>query len=257
MKYFIGEPKIKNIASYISGTNEFYEALRAMLSINYEIKSIEKEFEGNKLYIINNLKISEEILLDTIKNYINTKKIKILSLSDLKPKDLFKGNFAKSKISNYEDFANSIYKDISSKNKKVYKVIDYKGNDFEKLSPGWKTAIILDIMLKYDEDNAPLIIDQPEDNLANSYINDGLIKSLKRAKLNKQILIVSHNATIPMLGDAQNIILCRNLGNKINIVSEKLEGEIDGKPVIDYIAEITDGGKKAIKKRFKKYNFKK
>lgn len=248
---------IKNIAAYISGTNEFYEALREMLDINYEIKSIEKEFEGNKLYIINNLKISEEILLDTIKNYINTKKIKILSLSDLKPKDLFKENFAKSKILSYEDFANNIYNDISSKNKKIYKVIDFKGNDFEKLSPGWKTAIILDIMLKYDEDNAPLIIDQPEDNLANSYINDGLIKSLKRAKLNKQILIVSHNATIPMLGDAQNIILCRNLNNKIKIVSEKLEGEIDGKPVIDYIAEITDGGKKAIKKRFKKYNFKK
>jgi len=248
---------IKNIASYISGTNEFYESLKAMLSINYEIKSIEKEFEGNKLYIINNLKISEEILLDTIKSYINTKKIKILSLSDLKPKDLFKENFVKSKISNYEDFANNIYNDISSKNKKVYKVIDFKGNDFEKLSPGWKTAIILDIMLKYDEDNAPLIIDQPEDNLANSYINDGLIKSLKRAKLNKQVLIVSHNATIPMLGDAQNIILCRNSDNKIKIVSEKLEGKIDEKPVIDYIAEITDGGKKAIKKRFKKYNFKK
>ena len=248
---------IKNIASYISGTNEFYESLKAMLSINYEIKSIEKEFEGNKLYIINNLKISEEILLDTIKSYINTKKIKILSLSDLKPKDLFKENFVKSKISNYEDFANNIYNDISSKNKKVYKVIDFKGNDFEKLSPGWKTAIILDIMLKYDEDNAPLIIDQPEDNLANSYINDGLIRSLKRAKLNKQVLIVSHNATIPMLGDAQNIILCRNSDNKIKIVSEKLEGKIDEKPVIDYIAEITDGGKKAIKKRFKKYNFKK
>lgn len=248
---------IKNIASYISGTNEFYESLKAMLGINYEIKSIEKEFEGNKLYIINNLKISEDILLDTIKSYINTRKIKISSLSDLNPKDLFKENFVKSKISNYEDLANNIYNDISSKNRKVYKVIDFKGNDFEKLSPGCKTAIILDIMLKYDEDNAPLIIDQPEDNLANSYINDGMIRSLKRAKLNKQVLIVSHNATIPMLGDAQNIILCRNSDNKIKIVSEKLEGEIDGKPVIDYIAEITDGGKKAIKKRFKKYNFKK
>ena len=45
-----------------------------MLGINYEIKSIEKEFEGNKLYIINNLKISEDILLDTIKSYINTRK---------------------------------------------------------------------------------------------------------------------------------------------------------------------------------------
>lgn len=248
---------IKNISDYISGTNEFYDSLKELLNINYEIKSIEKEFEGNKLYIINNLKVSEEILLEVINSYLNTKKIKIISLANLKPSDLFKEKFIKSKATNYEEFATNIYSDISKKNKKIYKVIDYNGNDFEKLSPGWKTAIILDIMLKYDEDNAPLIIDQPEDNLANTYINDGLIKSLKKAKLNKQVLIVSHNATIPMLGDAQNIILCRNLDNKINIVSEKLEGEIDKKPVIDYIAEITDGGKKAIKKRFKKYNFKK
>lgn len=248
---------IKNIISYVSGTNEFYEHLQELLNIDYEIKSIEREFEGNKLYIINNLKISEEILLEVIRSYINTKKVKISRLSCLKPSDLFKENFIKNKSSSYEDFANNIYDDISSKNKKIYKVIDYNGNDFDKLSPGWKTAIILDIMLKYEEDNAPLIIDQPEDNLANSYINNGLIKSLKKAKLNKQILIVSHNATIPMLGDAQNIVLCRNFNDKIKIVSEQLEGEIEGKPVIDYIAEITDGGKKAIKKRFKKYNFKK
>ncbi|MBO5349238.1 MAG: ATPase [Clostridia bacterium] len=248
---------IKSIASYISGTNEFYKHLQELLKIDYEIKSIEREFEGNKLYIINNLKISEEILLDSIKTYINNRKVKISTLSSLKPKDLFKENFVKNKAASYEEFTNNIYNDIASKDKKTYKVIDYNGNDFDKLSPGWKTAIILDIMLKYDDDNAPLIIDQPEDNLANSYINGGLIDTLKRAKLNKQILIVSHNATIPMLGDAQNIVLCRNEGNKIRIVSEKLEGDIDGKPVIDYIAEITDGGKKAIKKRFKKYNFKK
>ena len=112
-------------------------------------------------------------------------------------------------------------------------------------------------MLKYNEDTAPLIIDQPEDNLANTYINQDLIKAIKTAKRNKQIIMVSHNATIPMLGDAQNIVLCRNIDNKIVIRSAKLEGMIDDKLVIDYIAEITDGGKKAIKKRFKKYNFKK
>ena len=136
-------------------------------------------------------------------------------------------------------------------------LVVYDGKDFDNLSPGWKTAVILDIMLKYDKDNAPLIIDQPEDNLANTYINQDLIKGIKIAKRNKQIIMVSHNATIPMLGDAQNIILCRNINDKIIIRSANLEGSIDNKLVIDYIAEITDGGKKAIKKRFKKYNFKK
>ena len=60
--------------------------------------------------------------------------------------------------------------------------------DFDNLSPGWKTAVILDIMLKYDKDNAPLIIDQPEDNLANTYINQDLITGIKLAKKRKQII---------------------------------------------------------------------
>ena len=36
-----------------------------------------------------------------------------------------------------------------------------------------------------------------------------------------------------------------------------LEGEINGTPVLDLIASITDGGKPSIKKRVKKYNLKK
>ena len=60
-----------------------------------------------------------------------------------------------------------------------------------------------------------------------------------------------------MLADAQNIVLCRNDINKLIIKSSPLEGKIDGKDVVDYIAEITDGGKPSIKKRVKKYNLKK
>lgn len=152
---------------------------------------------------------------------------------------------------------NKIYSKFQELNKQSYKIIDNEGRKFENLSPGLKTSIILDIILGYEGDLAPLIIDQPEDNLATSYINDGLIKSVKKIKIKKQIIIVSHNATIPMLGDAQNIILCRNEDNKITIRSASLEGKIDGKSIVDFVAEITDGGKSSIKKRVKKYNLKK
>ncbi|WP_432460985.1 hypothetical protein [Agarivorans sp. QJM3NY_25] len=59
-----------------------------------------------------------------------------------------------------------------------------------------------------------------------------------------------------MLGDAQNIIMCVNDENKISIASNPLEGSINGKNVVDLIAEVTDGGKPSIKKRVKKYNLK-
>lgn len=69
---------------------------------------------------------------------------------------------------------------------------------------------MLDLILGYDQDIAPIIIDQPEDNLATKYINDGLVKAIKNVKSTKQIILVSHNATIPMMGDAQQIIYCEN-----------------------------------------------
>lgn len=78
---------------------------------------------------------------------------------------------------------------------------------------------------------------------------------IKRIKEDKQVILVSHNATIPMLGDAQNLIICENIDGKIFINSGTLESEIKGKKVLDWIAELTDGGKPSIKKRVKKYNF--
>ena len=44
-----------------------------------------------------------------------------------------------------------------------------------------------------------------------------------------------------MLGDAQNIVLCKNESGKIKIYSQPLEGYMDEKSMVDYIAEITDG----------------
>lgn len=241
--------------SYIDGREQFNLKLKELSNVNIEVETIIKEYEDNKLYIKNNLKITKDILREIIFNYIKVKKNK--NFENLEPSDFYKNNFYTSKVKKYDELITNLNNDILSKNKKIYKIIGYDGKDFDNLSPGWKTAVILDIMLKYDKDNAPLIIDQPEDNLANTYINQDLIKGIKIAKRNKQIIMVSHNATIPMLGDAQNIVLCRNINDKIVIRSANLEGSIDDKLVIDYIAEITDGGKKAIKKRFKKYNFKK
>ena len=150
-------------------------------------------------------------------------------------------------------FKEKIFFEISKMNKRKYTIITRDGKSFDKLSAGWKTSIILDSLLGYKGDYAPLIIDQPENNLATDYINRGLIKAIVGIKGKKQVILVSHNATIPMLGEAQNVIVC-NSDDIIKIRSNCLEGEIDKKSIVDYIAEITDGGKPSIKKRVKKYN---
>ena len=248
------ENLLYGIAEYIKNNNIFYESMKKLSEINIEVETIKRQYDNNTLYIKNDLQITESVLKEIIEKYYkNTGKKK---LSNLTPKDLFKCNIYAKYKKDYDEIERKINDDIVERNKKIYKIIINNDKDFDKLSPGWKTAVILDIMLKFDQDNAPLIIDQPEDNLANTYINHDLIEGIKKAKKNKQIIMVSHNATIPMLGDAQNVILCMNKNNKLVLRSAGLEEEIDGKPVIEYIAEITDGGKKSIKKRFKKYNFK-
>ena len=211
---------------------------------------------GHKLSIEYTFKLNRSIFLETINQFLK-REHKIDTLDELKPCELYLENYKdRPKVDSYEDFKSKIYIQFVNMNKRKYKIVTKDGKDFDSLSAGWKTSILLDLILGYDRDSAPLIIDQPEDNLANSYINKGLIESIKKIKNHKQIIIVSHNATIPMLGDAQNIILCKNDG-KIKILSNSLEGKIDGKSVVDHIATITDGGKTSIRKRVKKYNMKK
>ena len=150
-----------------------------------------------------------------------------------------------------------MYDRLIEDNKTFYRITTRDGKDFDSLSAGWRTSVLLDLIFGYADDIAPVIIDQPEDNLATNYINDGLVRAIKEVKTRKQIILVSHNATIPMMADAQNIVYCENDGNRITIKSAPLEGSIDGKSVLDLVATITDGGKSSIKKRVKKYNLKK
>lgn len=180
------------------------------------------------------------------------------AFSDIKPESFFTAKSKKRdpKISDYDDFKNYIYSRFRAMNKKSYRITTKEGRDFDSLSAGWKTSVVLDLILGWESDNAPLIIDQPEDNLATGYINSGLLQAIKKCKTKKQVVLVSHNATIPMLGDAQNVVMCRNEGKVITIKSNPLEGSIDGRDVVDLIAETTDGGKASVKKRVKKYNLK-
>ncbi|WP_041959760.1 ATPase [Sulfurospirillum arsenophilum] len=249
------EKLIQNIEEYTSNLKFFQKQLIKLLGYSISIESKQIESSGHKLSIEYNFQLSQEIILNTINKFLKTDS-KIESLDNLSPKKLYLEHYKDSpKIGTYDDFITKIIAEFKSKDKRKYKIITSDGKEFEKLSAGWKTSVLLDLILGYKEDNAPLIIDQPEDNLANGYINKGLIDAIKKIKIYKQIIIVSHNATIPMLGDAQNIVLCQNDG-KINISSNPLEGYLDGKSVVDQVASITDGGKISIKKRVKKYNMK-
>ena len=248
---------LKYIREYFKFNKQFYGSLEFISKFSIKISTQEIESMGHKLFIDNNFELTKEKFLEVVNSMLK-KKFTIERFDDITPEALFKSKFSeRPKVDGYEGFKNKVNAKFVSINKKKYRITTSDGKDFDKLSAGWKTSVILDLILACDSDNAPLIIDQPEDNLATGYINYGLLKAIKECKSKKQIILVSHNATIPMLGDAQNVVMCRNDDKVITIKSNPLEGSIDGRDVVDLIAETTDGEKISIKKRVKKYNLKK
>lgn len=251
------EKLLEYIKRYFKYHYLFYESLDAISKVYIKISTKEIESMGHKLYIDNEFELTKGKFLEVVNGMLKTENT-IKTFNDLCPEALFEGKFRKRdpKVVDYDDFVNKVNAKFASMNKKKYRITTKEGKDFDTLSAGWKTSVILDLVLGWSSDNAPLIIDQPEDNLATGYINSGLLEAIKKCKTKKQIILVSHNATIPMLGDAQNVVMCKNDDKIITIRSNPLEGFIDGRDVVDLIAETTDGGKISVKKRVKKYNLK-
>lgn len=242
------------IKQYIIEKRKFNLLLDKISKYDVSAKSRETISMNHKLYIQNRFSLSKQKIIDVFNYYLKTT---IQSYESIIPQLLYKTNYKqRPKVDGYDDFVNKIYNKMYEENKTLYKITTKDNIDFDSLSAGWKTSVLLDLIFGATDDIAPIIIDQPEDNLATNYINEGLVNAIKQVKNKKQIILVSHNATIPMMADAQTIIYCENVDNKITIRSAPLEGYIGEKSVLDLIATITDGGKSSIKKRVKKYNLK-
>ncbi len=260
-QYF--ELLIRKMTEYYGHLQKFKQTLKEIANYSIKANSEEIVIESYVLSVENKFELNKEIVKDQFNNLL-LRDNKIEKFDDIVPEKLFKGNFnsnlkgsQKGSGPTYKLIKENINYNLVENDEIRYKIRTPEGGDFDDQSPGLKTAIILELILNFEGDNAPLIIDQPEDNLATSYMNDGLVKSIKKMKTKKQIIFVSHNATIPMSGDAQNVILCENNNGKIEIKSKPLEGRVNNINMVDHVARITDGGKSSIKKRFKKYNLKK
>lgn len=122
----------------------------------------------------------------------------------------------------------------------------------EKLSTGQQCTAILHLLLLQNKD--PLIMDQPEDNLDNAFIADRIVKELRSAKIARQFIFATHNANIPVFGDAEWIGVFDATDDKA-IMPPEFQGAIDVPAVKNKAAEILEGGKPAFNQRRAKYGF--
>ena len=78
-----------------------------------------------------------------------------------------------------------------------------------QLSDGQRHTILLTIAM-LAESNVPLVIDQPEDDLDNAFIFSSIVTTLRAIKEKRQVILVTHNANIAVLGDSELILpMCR------------------------------------------------
>lgn len=117
-------------------------------------------------------------------------------------------------------------------------------------SAGQRTSAILAFILT--EGKAPLILDQPEDDLDNKLIYELIVERLKETKENRQMIVVTHNANIPVNGDSEMIIAMNSTSNKVKI---NIVGTLENVEIKQEICDIMEGGDVAFKLRAEKYGF--
>lgn len=135
-------------------------------------------------------------------------------------------------------------------------IVSYRPEKAKKFIPlsnasaGQKTTTILTFLLAYG--NQPLLLDQPEDDLDNRLVYDLIVARLKVAKSKRQIIVVTHNANIPVNGDSEYII---SMDSETDIIQVNQTGTMDDESMRQEICDVMEGTKDAFEMRAKKYHF--
>ncbi len=120
--------------------------------------------------------------------------------------------------------------------------IDYKRSN--RLSIGQRCTVVLPILLSGHGEL--LIIDQPEDHLDNAFITETLVEQLRKRHAGDQFILASHNANIPVLGDADLVVRLASDGRRGFV---EHTGKLDVPATARAITSVMEGGVKAFQRR--------
>lgn len=120
----------------------------------------------------------------------------------------------------------------------------------EELSPGQRCSAVLPILLLTG--TCPLIIDQPEDNLDNRLIRQVIVNILASIKLQRQVIVATHNPNIPVLGDAEYAVVLQGVGDRRCKV--EAAGDLDSRALARHLTDVMEGGREAFQYRHTIYN---
>jgi DNA repair ATPase RecN len=136
---------------------------------------------------------------------------------------------------------------VPEDNLEITMIVRNEARPIEQLSKGQMATALLPLILRDAE--YPLIVDQPEDDLDNAFVSDKLIKQLKVLSSRRQLIFVTHNANIPVLGEAECVVVMEMDGPRKARPCER--GSVDA--MKEPIIKLLEGGKEAFKSRQDKY----
>lgn len=219
---------------------------------------IKTEYEYDELqYLFNPSVGSSQLKVNKSqfkKIFENDKKINITKKEDIKMiLDVFLENIE----NNIYNFIEPIKKDIINYDIEI-KNLDGAFQNIASLSAGQLSKIyiksLIDNKMKFYENNAIIVYDQPDNNLEKKFILDILCDKLVELKKSYQIFITTHEPLLVVNADSNAIIQAVNekiVGGKNSIVYNNLSfiTKTAKDNVVKEIAEIIDGSHDAIKLR--------
>lgn len=117
------------------------------------------------------------------------------------------------------------------------------------LSPGQRGLVLLLFYLLIDQGKVPLLLDQPEENLDNDTVAGVVVPALREASKRRQIIVVTHNANLAVVGDADQIIECRFDDDRFQISA----GAISQVETAQKAVRVLEGTKPALENRYGKF----
>lgn len=133
-------------------------------------------------------------------------------------------------------------------------IVDGAPRDLAELSSGQKATALL--LLIFAQGGRPLILDQPEDDLDNRFVYDDVVTLLRAEKgvsdptRRRQVIVATHNANIPVNGDAELVLSLADVGGHCQV---RTRASIDDLAVRQEIRTVLEGGAEAFRRRAQKY----
>lgn len=124
---------------------------------------------------------------------------------------------------------------------------------FKDMTGGQKAIALLELIFRFDDENYPILIDQPEDDLDVSGVASDLVDFILAEKQDRQIIIVSHNASLVICADTENVIVSNmNIKSGKKLSFKYTTGSIENPDRRKDIVSVLEGGELALRKRMNK-----